>query len=161
MRRWAGLKPGGLDFRLGTRSGPASVSRVLECNKLAHLAGDNMTANTSEGFDLRLVLDQRACSRRGCAATTALVGSWKQRTTLPDMLASMQPGCNRHFLGHWGPHYILQMHAPHGGGGRTAVTVATLTPQGWMMVSAFCSSSMRMAPAWYASNAVMPLPPRR
>ena len=41
------------------------------------------------------------------------------------------------------------------------MTVATLTPQGWMMVSAFCSSRARMAPAWYASSAVMPLPPRR
>jgi hypothetical protein len=41
------------------------------------------------------------------------------------------------------------------------VIVRASTPQGWMMALEFCSSCMRMAPAWYASRAQMPDPPRR
>ena len=45
--------------------------------------------------------------------------------------------------------------------GRACVIVSASTPQGWMTPDEFCSSCMRMAPAWYASSAQMPDPPRR
>jgi len=61
-----------------------------------------------------------------------------------DAVTQSRQAANRHSPGQWDQYSTGNCYATWG---RTAVTVATLTPQGWMMVSALCSSRARMAPA--------------